>query len=177
MTHCKQGNFIIEFYETFHDNPPRSGASALLRIIPSLLNILCRFQHALSMTGRGHNRFHYARNSDFFHRTFEVVNVIHESIIGSRQAQLFCCQTTDAFSIHSEFGRFSGWDYVKALLFQFDQGIRCNCFNFRHDVIRLLFLHQCPQSIAIQHRNSVSTMRHLLSGGIFIAIYGDHFYA
>ena len=129
------------------------------------------------MTGRGHNRFYYTGNSDFFYRTFEVINVIHESVIGSLQAQLFCRQTTDTFSVHGELGRFSGWDHVKSLLFQFDQSIRCNCFNLRHDVIRLFFLHQCPQSIAVQHGNSVSAMRYLLSGGIFIAIYGDHFYA
>ena len=81
MTYGQQGNFVIKFYESFDDDATAAGTSALLGVIPSFVQIIDGFQYALPVSGRGHNRFYHTRNADFFHRTFEVGEVIYELIV------------------------------------------------------------------------------------------------
>jgi len=49
-THCKQCDFIIKFYKTFHYDTSCSSAASFLGDLPRFFNIFCCFNYTLTMT-------------------------------------------------------------------------------------------------------------------------------
>src|SRR5678816_2709969 len=49
VTHGEQGDLVVELDEAFDDDPALAGTAALLRIVPSVLDVRLGTHHALSL--------------------------------------------------------------------------------------------------------------------------------
>ena len=59
-------------------------------------------------------------------------------------------------------------------LIQLQQGIGGDSLDLGHDVVRVLQLDHCTQSLGIKHAEHMAAMRHLHGRRVRVAVHGDH---
>ena len=102
---------------------------------------------------------------------------MRKGIRRGRQAQFFGSQTAYALAVHGQLHGFNGRDHGgHASRFYVCQGGSIQRLDFRHDKVRLFFGNQGSQRGIVCHVYGVSTVRHLLAGGIVVTVNGYHFH-
>ena len=64
---------------------------------------------------------------------------------------------------------------MKPLLFQFQQRVRGNRLDFRHNQIRLFLFDHPPHFAAVEHGETVTAVSNLHRWRVGISVAGDHF--
>ena len=167
----QEGNFVVEIYETFHNHTASTGASSALSFLPGRFYIIGRFERALAMSGRTHYRFYNTRNANFFHRLQILLLCRGETIGRRRQAEFLGGKPTNPFTVHGEpCGTCGRCDIITFLLKRYKCGGR-DCFDFRNDMVRLLFSDGSRQSVCVKHAENMIAVcyLHCRSVGITVA--------
>ena len=175
MTDGQKCDFIIKFYKTFHNDFTGTGTTALLSILPCGVDLVGTFDRTLTMTGRTHNRFDHAGNSNFGNCPVELFAGGGETVGAGRQPQFFSGQSTDAFAVHGKQCSIGGGDHAEPLFFQFDQRGSGDRFHFGNDIIGLFGLNNAAEFRSVEHIDHIRTVSHLHTGGIRITINGNDF--
>ena len=174
VLHGQQGDLVVEIDEALDDHPALARASAGLRVIPRMLQVIDTAHHALALAGGTHHRLDHERVADRLGRVAVLRLVVAKAIARGGQLQLLGGQPADAFAVHREPGGARGGDHPQALLLQRDQGGRVDGLDLRHHQVGLLLLDQRAQRVAVEHVDDVAAMRHLHRRRVRVAIHRDH---
>ena len=176
MAHRKQSNFVIERHKAF-DNHAAGSTSATTRLgnVPGIFNVGFGLDDALTVTGRTHHRLYNARDTDFLDRSLEIFVVIRKAVRARLESELFGSQAANAFAVHRELRGLSGRDDIVAFLFEFHERVRCNRFDFRHDVVRFFLFNDGTEFLAIEHVDHVAAMSHLHARSVGVTVHCNHF--
>src|SRR5687768_9522805 len=68
VTHRQKRDLVVELDEPFDDDAAAAGATALLRVVPRVLDVGRRAHHALTLARRAHHWLHYTGQAELAER-------------------------------------------------------------------------------------------------------------
>ena len=151
VTHSEESDLIVEIDETLDDDGTMSGASTLLRLFPSLGDILLTAHQALTMTRRTHHRLNDAGETDAIDGSDELLLGVGKLKGGCGETQCDGSEVANLATIHGSKSGFGGGHHIPTLLLEGDQGGGGDSLDLGDDVVGLLLLDDATQCIAIEH--------------------------
>ena len=105
--------------------------------LPGVLDVGGGFDDALAFAGAAHDGLHNAGHADFGDGGAEFLCSGGKDVGGGLEAEFLGSETADALAVHGELRRAGGGDDAEAFVFQLQQGIGGDGFDFRDDAVGL----------------------------------------
>ena len=182
--HGELGDFVIEVDEAFHNHAPVADAASGHRVVPGGLHIGGAVDLALAFARAAHHGFDDAGVADAGLAVLpgdgglQLGQRVAEAVGAGGQAQGFGSQAADAFAVHGQAGSAGGGDDAHHPGgFQLLQHGGGNGLNLGHHQVWALGLDQGLELGRVAHGDGAAVVRHLLAGGVVVAVGGGHFHA
>jgi hypothetical protein len=158
---------------------PWADAPAGHGVVPGLLHVGRAVDLALALAGAAHHGLDDARVADAgVNRGLQLGQRVTELVGAGGQAQGLGGQAADAFAVHGQARGPGGGNHAHHAggLQHFEHG-RGDGLDLGHDQVGFVGLDQRAQQRGVAHGDGARVVRHLLAGGVVVAIHRDGFHA
>ncbi len=182
--HRELGDFVVEVDEAFDDDAAVAHAAAGHGVVPGLLHAGRAVDLALALAGAAHHGLDDAGVTNArltvhaVDRRLQLGQCVAEPVGAGRQAQRFGGQAADALAVHGQARGAGGGDHAHhAGGFEHFEHGRGDGLDLGHHQVGLFRFDQRPQLGRVAHGDGARVVRHLLAGGVVVAVHRDGFHA
>ena len=133
MPHREQRDLVVETDEALDDDATGPRATALLRVVPRMLNVGGVLHQALALAGGAHHRFHDAGKTESGHGVPVLAHVGREPVRRGRKPEFLRGEAPDPLAVHRQAGRPCRRDHAESLALELDQRRGRDRLDLGHD--------------------------------------------
>ncbi|MNT12200.1 hypothetical protein D3C72_1471200 [compost metagenome] len=174
-THGELGDFVVKVNETFDDDAAVADAATGHGVVPGLRHVSRAVDLALALAGAAHHGLDDAGIPDArVDGGLQLGQRVAELVGAGGHAQRLGGQAADAFAVHREAGGAGRGNHAHhARVFQLLQHGRGDGLDLGHHQRGLLGLDERLELVGVAHGDGARVVRHLLAGGVLVAVDGD----
>ena len=161
LRHRKQCYLTIKLDKFFNNQFFYITTTTIAAIFPGMFQFIRTLHKRLPLARRRHQRLHYARKTDLFRSSFQLIQSFCIKIFSSFQSQLLCGQITDSLAVHGKVYGTGTRYHLNTFLLKIVKAFCTDGLDFRNNDIRLVFAYYTFQCIAVKHAKYLIFISHL----------------
>ena len=173
----KQRELRVEVDKLLDDYLLHITATAFHRLLEGLLQLTVIMHVALAVTTRRHQRLHDTWEANLIGSILELIEGLGIEILRRAQTQFLRSQVADGAAVHGVVDGTGRGNHLNALFLELEKPLRADGLDLRNNDIRLVFVDDSFERIAVEHREHFTLICHLHSGRIVISVAGNHILA